>query len=85
MQQIKKKRVKTRTGVIIRRSGEKTAVMEYTETKKHSLYGKPIRLKKETMIHDEQGKAKVGDKVKIKESRPISKSKSWVLSEILKK
>jgi small subunit ribosomal protein S17 len=51
--------------------------------KRHPLYGKVVRLHKKYKAHDEQNSAKIGDMVKIIESRPVSKEKRWALVEIL--
>lgn len=62
---------------------DKTIVVEVERMKRHSLYGKVVRLHKKYKAHDEQNSAKIGDLVKIIESRPISKEKRWALVEIL--
>ncbi len=53
------------------------------ETRQHPLYGKVIRVTKRYKAHDENNACKVGDQVRIVESRPISKDKHWVVEEIL--
>lgn len=62
---------------------DKTIVVRVERLKRHTLYGKVIRLHKKYKAHDEQNSAKIGDLVKIIESRPISKEKRWALVEIL--
>jgi len=62
---------------------DKTIVVRVERLKRHALYGKVIRLHKKYKAHDEQNNAKIGDLVKIIESRPISKEKRWALVEIL--
>jgi small subunit ribosomal protein S17 len=62
---------------------DKTIVVQVERLKRHSLYGKVVRLHKKFKAHDEQNSAKIGDLVKIIESRPISKEKRWALVEIL--
>jgi small subunit ribosomal protein S17 len=62
---------------------DKTIVVQVERMKRHSLYGKVVRLHKKYKAHDEQNSAKIGDLVKIIESRPISKEKRWALVEIL--
>jgi small subunit ribosomal protein S17 len=62
---------------------DKTVVVRVERLKRHALYGKVIRLHKKYKAHDEQNSAKVGDLVKIIESKPMSKEKRWALVEIL--
>jgi len=63
---------------------EKTVVVEYTRTYRHPLYKKVVSNKKRVMAHDELG-CKVGDEVRIVESRPLSRRKRWVVEEILRR
>jgi small subunit ribosomal protein S17 len=76
---------KQKTGIVVQDKMQKGIVVEVTRIKKHSLYKKYIRLRKKFMAHDENDSAQVGDYVRIEESRPISKRKRWVLSEIIRK
>ena len=62
---------------------DKTVVVRVERQKRHPLYGKVVRLHKKYKAHDEQNSAKIGDMVKIIESRPVSKEKRWALVEIL--
>jgi small subunit ribosomal protein S17 len=62
---------------------DKTVVVRVERLKRHPLYGKVVRLHKKYKAHDEQNSAKIGDMVKIIESRPVSKEKRWALVEIL--
>ena len=75
---------KNKTGIVTSNKMEKSIVVLVTRTKKHPLYKKYVRLQKKFMAHDEDNKANVGDLVKIEESRPYSKNKSWVLTEIVR-
>jgi small subunit ribosomal protein S17 len=59
-----------------------TVVVEITRTYRHPLYNKVVSSNKRVKAHDELG-CRVGDQVKIVESRPISKTKNWVVEEIL--
>lgn len=74
---------KTRTGIVVSTSMEKTIVVEYTARVPHPRFKKIIKSTKKFYAHDEESKAAVGDKVRITETRPISKLKRWKLSEIL--
>lgn len=76
---------KQKTGIVVRDRMQKSILVEVTRIKKHALYKKYVRVRKKFMVHDEQETAHVGDVVRIEESRPISKRKSWVLTEIIRK
>jgi len=76
---------KTLTGQVVSDKMNKTIVVKVTRTKRHPLYGKVIRVSKKYKAHDEENQAATGDKVKIMESRPISKEKRWVMTEILER
>jgi small subunit ribosomal protein S17 len=74
---------KTRVGIVISTSMDKTIVVEYTNRVPHPRFKKIIKRSKKFYAHDEEGKAAVGDKVSIIETKPISKKKCWALQEIL--
>lgn len=74
---------KTRVGNVVSTSMDKTIVVEYVARVPHPRFKKIVKRTKKFYAHDEEGKAAVGDKVRITETRPISKMKCWVLSEIL--
>ncbi len=63
---------------------QKTVVVAVERLRRHRLYGKVIRVVKRYMAHDEHEIAKVGDLVRIVESRPISKRKRWVVEAVLR-
>jgi small subunit ribosomal protein S17 len=64
---------------------DKTIVVEVATTRRHKLYGKVISLVKKYKVHDEQNEARVGDRVQIIESRPISRHKRYSLVSVLEK
>jgi small subunit ribosomal protein S17 len=74
---------KTRVGRVISDKMEKTVVISVQRTTTHPLYKKLIRRSKHFMAHDEQSQARMGDLVRIVESRPISKLKHWRVVEVL--
>lgn len=74
---------KTRVGIVISTSMDKTIVVEYTNRVPHPRFKKIIKRSKKFYAHDENDAASVGDKVSIIETRPISKKKCWKLQEIL--
>jgi small subunit ribosomal protein S17 len=71
-------------GVVTRAKSEKTVMVQIDRTVRHPLYGKVLRNRKDYMAHDELG-CRLGDQVRLVESRPISKRKHWVVEEILKR
>jgi small subunit ribosomal protein S17 len=71
-------------GVVVSDKMDKTIVVRVERLVRHPLYKKVIRKHKKYKAHDEHNIAKVGDKVRIMETRPLSKEKRWRLVEILK-
>ena len=72
-------------GVVVGTSMDKTAVVLVSRLKKHKTYSKYIRKRSKYLVHDPQNRCQIGDKVKIVESRPISKWKRWQVIEIVEK
>ncbi len=77
--------VRTETGVVVSDKMDKTIVVKIERKVKHELYKKYLIRSKKIHAHDEKNECKIGDLVRIRESRPISKLKSWKLEEILTK
>ncbi len=73
------------TGKVISNKMDKTVIVAINRFIKHPLYEKYIRRTTKLMVHDEKKECNVGDIVLIKEVRPISKRKNWLLVKILKK
>ena len=71
------------TGIVVGNKMDKTAVVLVDRLKKHKAYKKYIRSRSKYLVHDPQNMCNLGDKVKIIESRPISKMKRWHVVEIL--
>jgi len=67
------------TGVVVSDKSEKTVIVRVERRVSHPIYKKTIRLSKKFAAHDEQKKFKIGDKVSIIESKPISKTKRWAV------
>ena len=76
---------KERVGIVVKDKMNKTRVVEITRQFPHPLYQKVVRSRKRYKAHDENNESKAGDKVRIVETRPISKEKRWRIAEILKK
>ena len=72
-----------RLGTVVSDKGDKTIVVKVDTIKAHRRYKKVVRRSKRFHAHDEQNAAKLGDVVKIIETRPISKTKNWRLAEIV--
>ncbi len=72
------------TGIVVSDKMQKTVVVAVTRTFRHPLYGKVVHKIKKYKAHDELG-CRVGDEVRIVESRPLSKTKHWVVEAILKR
>ncbi len=75
---------KERVGQVVSTKMKKTAVVETTTRVPHPKFGKIIKQVKRFYAHDEDGKAQIGDTVRIAETRPLSKLKRWRLVEIVK-
>jgi small subunit ribosomal protein S17 len=78
-----KKHLKEREGVVVSAKMEKTIVVRVDRRTRHPVYGKIIKLSKKYYAHDEKKQAKVGDRVRIVESRPLSRLKRWRLIEVI--
>ena len=72
-------------GVVVGNKMDKTAVVLVSRLKKHRMYKKYITTQSTYVAHDPQNSCQVGDRVKIIESRPISKTKRWLIIEIIEK
>lgn len=75
---------RTMTGVVVSDKMDKTITVKVLRTTQHPIYNRVQKRSKKYKAHDEQNQAKVGDKVKIALSRPLSKTKHWRLVEVLK-
>ena len=76
---------KSLAGTVVSDKMEKTALILVERLTKHQIYGKYIRRRSKYMAHDPQNKCRIGDEVRIVESRPMSKRKRWQVIEILTK
>ena len=78
-------RRKTRVGKVISDKMDKTIVVAINDNKKHPLYKKVVKNTYKLKAHDEENTCKIGDTVKVAETRPLSKDKRWRLVEIVEK
>ena len=76
---------KTRVGKVISNKMDKTIVVAIEDHVKHPLYKKIVKKTYKLKAHDENNECNIGDKVKVKETRPLSKDKRWRLVEVMEK
>ena len=76
---------KTRVGKVVSDKMDKTIVVAVVDNVKHPLYGKIIKRTYKLKAHDENNECNIGDRVKVMETRPLSKDKRWRLVEIIEK
>lgn len=81
----KRGRRKVRTGIVVSNKMDKTIVVAIENRTKHKLYGKIITRTKKIKAHDEHNQCQIGDRVKVMETRPLSKDKRWRLVEIVER
>ena len=74
---------KSRVGVVVSDKMDKSVIVEVTRTVLHPLYKKYVRKRSRFMAHDEDNACKIGDKVQITETRPLSRRKRWRVKEKL--
>ncbi len=74
---------KIRTGQVVSNKMDKTVVVAVETLKRHPLYKKDVKRSKKYKAHDEGNVCKIGDKVEIMETRPLSKEKRWRVTEII--
>jgi small subunit ribosomal protein S17 len=76
---------KTRTGIVVSDKMDKTVVVQVDRLVRHPMYKKYVRRRAKYTAHDETNSCKVGDRVLIRETRPLSKTKRWRVSEIIER
>jgi small subunit ribosomal protein S17 len=76
---------KERVGVVVSNKMDKSIVVAVKRKVKHPIYGKFINKTKKLIAHDEENICKIGDTVKISETRPLSKNKAWRLIEVIER
>lgn len=76
---------KERTGVVVSNKMDKTIVVAVKRKVKHPIYGKFVNKTKKFMVHDDKNDCNIGDTVRIMETRPLSRHKSWRLVEIIER
>ena len=76
---------KVREGIVVSSGMEKTAVVTVVSRKRHPRYNKTVQRTNKLYVHDEANDLNVGDKVRIQETRPLSKMKRWRLLDVLER
>ena len=76
---------KTRVGIVTSDKMDKTIVVSIIDNVKHPLYGKIVKRTYKLKAHDEKNECNIGDRVRVMETRPLSKDKRWRLVEIIEK
>ena len=76
---------KVRTGVVVSDARDKTVTVVISRAARHPVYKKTVRSTTKLHAHDEENTARVGDTVRIMETRPLSKSKRWRLVEVVER
>ncbi|MCR5201630.1 MAG: 30S ribosomal protein S17 [Lachnospiraceae bacterium] len=76
---------KTRVGKVVSDKMDKTAVVAVVDNVKHPLYNKIVKRTRKLKVHDEENTCKIGDRVRVMETRPLSKDKRWRLVEVIER
>ena len=76
---------KEKVGIVVSDKMTKTCIVAVSDRKMHKRYSKVITRTKRYAVHDQDFNTAVGDKVRIRETRPLSKTKNWILTDIIKK
>ena len=76
---------KVREGIVDSTKMDKTIVVKVVDRVRHPLYGKTLQRTKRLYVHDEENDAREGDRVRVQETRPLSKQKRWRLVEVLER
>lgn len=85
MENIERNLRKTRVGMVVSNKMDKTVVVAIQDNVRHPLYKKIIKRTIKLKAHDEENTCNIGDKIKIMETRPLSKDKRWRLVEVLER
>ena len=80
-----RRRRKTREGLVVSDKMQATVVVAVTERVRHSRYGKTVQRTRKLYAHDAENDAKLGDRVRVTETRPLSKLKRWRVTEVVER
>jgi small subunit ribosomal protein S17 len=76
---------KVREGIVVSNAMDKTAVVSVVDRVRHAKYNKFVLRTKKLYVHDETNDVNVGDKVRVMETRPLSKNKRWRITDVLER
>jgi small subunit ribosomal protein S17 len=76
---------KTRVGLVVSNKMDKTIIVAIQDNVKHPMYGKIVKRTKKLYAQDDNNECEVGDRVKVMETRPLSKTKRWRLVKVIEK
>ncbi|MDP8958072.1 MAG: 30S ribosomal protein S17 [Actinomycetota bacterium] len=76
---------KVRVGTVLSDSRDRTITVEVVDSVRHPRYDKTLQRRRKFHVHDEDNQARVGDRVRIVETRPISKTKRWRVAEVMER
>lgn len=76
---------KSMRGIVVSDKGDKSITVMVERSKRHTLYHKTVRIRSKFYVHDEQNEARIGDKVEIMGTRPLSRTKRWRMVRVLEK
>ncbi len=76
---------KTRVGKVTSNAMDKTVVVAVETLETHAVYGRRVKRTKKLKAHDEKNECRVGDRVRVVETRPLSKDKHWMVAEVLER
>jgi small subunit ribosomal protein S17 len=76
---------KVRVGTVVSDARDKTVTVEIADSVRHARYGKTVQRRQRFHVHDEGNEARLGDRVRIVETRPLSRTKRWRLAEIVER
>ena len=82
---VDRNRRKSKVGVVVSDKMDKTVVVAIEDFVRHPLYGKAVKRTKKLKVHDENNECNIGDKIRIMETRPLSKDKRWRLVGVVEK
>ena len=80
-----RRRRQTKIGIVVSNKMQKTIVVEVERLVMHPLYQKYLRRRSRFMAHDEKNECKVGDRVQVQETRPLSRHKRWIVKSIVER
>ncbi|XVG96090.1 30S ribosomal protein S17 [Eubacteriales bacterium KG127] len=85
VERVERNRRKSKVGIVVSDKMDKTVVVAIEDFVRHPLYGKAMKNTKKVKVHDEENQCQIGDKIRIMETRPLSRDKRWRLVNVIEK